>query len=70
MGLDVLICFQNWTSRPPFLQFYILCNTEGPDVSIPDVGGPDLKGQDVWGPDVRFPPVCVCEQLFASQREL
>ena len=37
--------FQNWTSRPPFLQFYILCNTGGPDVGGPDVGGLDVGVQ-------------------------
>ena len=36
-GPDVLLCFQNLTSRPPLLQSYILCNTGGPDVGGPDV---------------------------------
>ena len=34
--------FQNWTSRPPFLQSYILCNTVGRDVGDPHVAGPDV----------------------------
>ena len=29
-GPDFLLYFQNWTSRPPLLQSYILCNTRGP----------------------------------------
>ena len=29
----------------PFLQFYILCNTGGPDVGVPDVGGLDVGVQ-------------------------
>ena len=44
-GPNVLLCFQNLTFRPPFLQSYILC----------DSGGPDVGGPNVEGPDVRFP---------------
>ena len=56
-GPDVLLCVQNWTSRPPLLQSYILCDTGGPDVGGPDVGGPDVGGPDVGGPDVGGPDV-------------
>ena len=51
-GPDVRLYFQNWTSGPPLLQCYILCNTGGPDVGGPDVGGPDVRGPDFGGPDV------------------
>ena len=42
-GPDFLLCFQNWTSRPPLLQFYILCDSGGPDLGGTDVGGPDSR---------------------------
>ena len=68
-GPDVLLCFQNWTSGPPFLQSYILCYTRGPDVGGPDVrlyfqnwtSGPPLLQCyilcNTGGPDVGGPDV-------------
>ena len=48
VGPDVLICFQNWTSRHPlhtvlYTVRYRGSRCQGPDVGGSDVGGPDVR---------------------------
>ena len=64
-GRDVLLCFRNWTSRPPFLQLNILYNTGGPDVWGRDVGDRDVGGPDDGVPDVPDPSTQHKKLFFA-----